>query len=214
MQRSRTPLIAAISFVVLVVVGTVFLGTPPHVEDSAETTIAWLRAYHDAVPVVAMCFTLAVIPFLVLAAWTRRALPPVYGYAFLAAAGAFVAQTMVLLWFSAGAALHADTIDPGIARSLLDVGAYYGPMLATTDVVMAGAVALVGLREGALPRWLGWVSAVFALEQLIETATVYGDSGFAAPGGDWNTVLGAGLFGVWVLALGFALSRAPVQPTT
>ena len=67
-----------------------------------------------------------------------------------------------------GAALHADTIDPQTARSLLDVGAYFGPVLTTTDVVMAGAVALAALREGVLPRWLGWLSVVFAVEQVAE----------------------------------------------
>ena len=48
-------------------------------------------------------------------------------------------------------------------------------------------------------------------QQLAEVATVYGDSGFAAPGGDWNNVVGAGLLGVWVLALGFVLGRRPAQ---
>ena len=144
------------------------------------------------------------IPFFVLVAWVRRALPDVYGYAFLAAAGAVAAQIVISSWFLSGAALHADSIDPMTARSLLDVGAYFGPVLTTTDVVMAGAVALAALREGSLPRWLGWLSAVFAVEQLAETATIFGTSGFAAPGGDWNNMLGAGcsLSGSWHWASG------------
>jgi hypothetical protein len=93
------------------------------------------------------------------------------------------------------------------ARSLLDVGAYFGPVLTTTDVEMGGAVALAALRDGSLPRWLGWISAVFAVEQLAETATIFGTSGFAAPGGDWNNMLGAGLFMVWIVALGLGLRK-------
>jgi hypothetical protein len=147
------------------------------------------------------------VPFLVLAAWTRRVLPDVYGYAFLAAAGAFAAQAMVSTWFLAGTALHADTINPDVARSLLDVGAYFGPVLTTTDVVMAGAVALAALREGVLPRWLGWLSAAFALEQFAELSTVYGNSGFAAPGAEFNNVVGAGFLAIWLIALGVTVGK-------
>jgi len=48
---------------------------------------------------------------------------------------------------------------------------------------------------------------VFALEQAIETITVFGKSGFIAPGGDMNVQLGAGLLVVWLVAVGVATSR-------
>jgi len=211
MKSSKVPLLSAVSVAVLFGLGTAFLGTPLQVDDSPAETVAWLQLHQADVPVAVVCFALSAIPFLVLAAWVRRALPDVYGYAFLAAAGAFVAQFVVSAWFLAGTALHADTIDPQTARSLLDVGAYFGPVLTTTDVAMAGAVTLASLREGVLPRWLGWLSAVFAVEQLAEMSTIYGTSGFAAPGGEWNNVLGAGLFMVWILGLAIAVGRRPVQ---
>jgi hypothetical protein len=207
MKSSKVPVISAIAFVALFVVGTAFLGPPVPVETSPADTVAWLTAHQADVPVAVVCTALAIVPFLVLAAWTRRALPDIYGFAFLAAAGAFAAQALISTWFLAGAALHVDTIDPGVARSLLDVGAYFGPVLTTTDVVMGGAVALAALRDGVLPRWLGWLSAVFVVEQVAEMATIYGTAGFAAPGGDWNNLVGASLLMVWVLALGVALSR-------
>jgi len=209
MNHSKVPLLSAVAFLALFVTGTAFLGTPLHVDASPEDTVAWLKLHQDDVPVTVVSYAVALIPFFVLVAWTRRALPDVYGYAFLGAAAAFVAQAAVSTWFLAGTALHADTIDPQTARSLLDVGAYFGPVLTTTDVVMAGAVALAALREGSFPKWFGWLSVVFAVEQLAEVATVYGDSGFAAPGGDWNNALGAGLLGIWILALGLVLGRRP-----
>lgn len=211
MKTSRIPLLCAVAVLALYGTGTAFLGTPVKVEDSPAQAVAWLQKHHDDVPVMAMNYMLALVPFLVLVAWTRRALPAIYGYAFLAAAACFVAQSVIATWLVSGAALHADSIDPKTARALLDVGAYYGPMLTTTDVVMAGAVALAVFQGSALPRWLGWISAAFVLEQLAETTTVYGTSGFAAPGGAWNLVLGAGFFLVWILALGFALSRSGQQ---
>ena len=207
MKSSKIPLLAAVAFVALFVTGTAFLGAPLRVEHSPDETVAWLQLHQSDVPVAVVCFALAMVPFLILAAWTRRALPDVYGYAFLAAAGAFAAQAMVSTWFLAGTALHAETINPDVARSLLDVGAYFGPVLTTTDIVMAGAVALAALREGVLPRWLGWLSAAFALEQFAELSTVYGNSGFAAPGAEFNNVVGAGFLAIWLIALGVSVGK-------
>jgi hypothetical protein len=212
MSRSKVPVLAALAFIVLYVIGTAFLGTPLPVDASPTETALWLHDRRDAIPVMAVSFALAIIPFVVVVAQTRAVLPDVYGYAFLVAASAFAAQAAVSLWFYAGTTLHADSIDPGTARALLDVAAFFGPVLTTTMVVLAGAVALAALREEVLPRWFGWVSAVFAIEQLAEVATVYGRSGFSAPGGEWNNVLGAGMFGLWVVALGFVLGRAESQP--
>jgi hypothetical protein len=207
MRTSKVPLLSAIAFVALFVIGTAVLGPPLPVDTSPDDTVAWLKAHQEDVPVAVVCTALALVPFLILTAWTRRALPDLHGYAFLAAAATFGAQVMVSTWFLSGAALRADTIDPQIARALLDVGAYFGPVLTTTDVVMGGAVALAALQAGVLPRWLGWLSVVFVLEQFAEIATIYGKTGFAAPGGDWNNAVGASLLMIWVLALGFALSR-------
>lgn len=212
-MRARTPLIAAIVFVVLFGVATALLPSPPQVDDSGQQVVDWLRKHHDDVPLAAHLFSLSVIPFLVLVAWTRRALPALHGYAFLAAAGAFVAQAVISVWITAGLALHSDSVAPATARTLTDIGAYFGPFLATTDVVMAGAVALAVFGHRSLPRWIGWASVIFAAEQLVETATFYGDSGFAAPGGDWNTVLGGTMFGIWAVMLGVAVAvrGAPEQ---
>ena len=211
MTGSKVPLLAAVAFLALYATGTAFLGTPVRIDASPADTQAWLQARQDAIPVMVVSFALAIIPFFVLVAWTRRALPEVYGYAFLGATAAFVTQAAVVLWFFAGAAVHADTIDPQTARALLDVASYFGPVLTTTIVVMSGAVGLAALREGSFPTWFGWVTAVFAVEQLAELSTVYGNSGFAAPGGDWNNVVGAGMFGLWIVVLGFVLGRKPAQ---
>lgn len=213
MNGSKVPLLAALAFIVLYVVGTAFLGTPLPVDASSTETALWLHDRRDAVPVMVVSFALAIIPFVILTAHTRAVLPDLYGHAFLVAASAFAAQAAVSLWFYAGTALHADSIAPATARALLDVAAFFGPVLTTTMVVLAGAVALAALRAEVLPRWFGWVSAVFAVEQLAEVATVYGRTGFAAPGGEWNNVLGAGMFGLWAVALGFALSRVERQPS-
>jgi len=211
-MRTRTPLIASIAFVVLFAVAAGIVGKPPGVEDSADSVVAWLRDNHDKVPTSAELLALAVIPFCVLIAYLRAALPPLHATAVVVAAGAFIAQAIVGSWFTAGLALHASSVDPATARTLMDVSAYFGPFLTTTDVVIAGAVAHAVYTEGSLPRWAGHMSIIFALEQLIETVTLFGDHGFAGPGGDFNNVVGAYLFGIWAIVIGVALSRATAAP--
>lgn len=205
-MRSRTPLFAAVVFVVLFGVATALIPSPPHVEDSGQKVVNWLNKHHDDVPIASQLFLLAVIPFLVLVAWTRRALPALHGYAFLAAAGAFVGQAMIGVWITAALALHSSSVAPETARTLMDVSSYFGPVLTATDVVLAGAVALAVFGHNSLPRPVGVISLVFAVEQLAESFTVYGSKGFAAPGGDWNADVGGALFAVWIVTLGVGLA--------
>src|SRR3981189_1011234 len=58
-------------------------------------------------------------------------------------------------------------------------------------ITMLAPVVLLAVR-GKLPRWLCILLAVALIEQLIETVTIYGQSGFTAPGGPMNIALGAG----------------------
>jgi hypothetical protein len=70
-----------------------------------------------------------------------------------------------------------------------------------------GPIAFVSLRQARLPRWVGILAAVCLIEQIAETVTVFGTTGFTAAGGPMNTILGAGLTIVtWVVA-GVAASR-------
>jgi hypothetical protein len=61
---------------------------------------------------------------------------------------------------------------------------------------MAAAVAALGF--GASPR----LSAIFFLEQAIETIIVFGRTGFIAPGGTMNVYLGGAIGFLWVAGMG------------
>lgn len=102
-------------------------------------------------------------------------------------------------WFWAGLAFHPEGLDPAVARTLFDIPAFWGPLVNGSTMTMG--IPFVALGIGAspiVPRWLRWLSALLVLEQGIETVTVFGTSGFIAPGGTMNVYLG-GLIGfLWV----------------
>jgi hypothetical protein len=69
-------------------------------------------------------------------------------------------------------------------------------------MAMIGAVTALGLRaQPAIPRWLTVLGVIAFLEQAIETITVFGTSGFTAPGGAMNLQLGAAVTLIWVIGL-------------
>lgn len=64
-------------------------------------------------------------------------------------------------------ALDAEQFSPQGAKTAFLIGDAFLYPSAMTAAVLVGATALVVLQTGALPRWLGWLSAAFALWLLI-----------------------------------------------
>jgi hypothetical protein len=109
----------------------------------------------------------------------------------------------------AGLSWHADRLDPATARTLLDVASFWGPVLTGTTILMLAPITALAWRgQAGLPRWLAVVTGVAALEQLVETVTIFGDRGFTAPGGPMNLLLGAGLVLIAFVSLGIATARS------
>jgi hypothetical protein len=145
--------------------------------------------------------------FAVYASLVRARLPSPHRDVFFFGAVAFVAETTVQSWLWAGATWHANGLTPATARTLLDLASFWGPTLTSTTVTMLAPIAVWALaREAVVPRWVALLAGVAAAEQVAETVTVFGRSGFIAPGGPMNTYLGAGLVAGALLALGVALA--------
>jgi hypothetical protein len=109
---------------------------------------------------------------------------------------------MVQAWFWAGLALHPENLEPGAAQPLFDIPQYWGPIINGATMTMAAALIPLGFGASrVVPQWLSWLSIVLFVEQGVETITVFGESGFIAPGGTMNLYLG-GLIGMaWVIGL-------------
>jgi len=116
-------------------------------------------------------------------------------------------------WVLAGLSWHTPQLSPATARTLLDVASYWGPVLTSATLLMLVPVALLALQgQAGLPRWLGAVAGVAAIEQVVETITIFGKTGFIAPGGPMNLVLGAYLTTIAFVCIGVAVARVADDP--
>jgi hypothetical protein len=105
----------------------------------------------------------------------------------------------VQAWFWAGLAFHPQDLDPGAARVIFDIPAYWGPLINGSMATAAAPFVALGFGASSMvPRWLAWLSLVFLLEQSIETITIFGQSGFLAPGGVMNVYVGGAIGFAWV----------------
>jgi hypothetical protein len=109
----------------------------------------------------------------------RRLLPVPHGDMFFVGAITYVVSGAVWMWTWTGLALHADNLEPAIARTVLDVSVFFGPILTGATTTMMAPVVWLALRgEAALLYWLGLLGALAFAEQAIETITIFGATGF------------------------------------
>lgn len=202
MTRARVLVLAGVLLLALYLTGAVVLGTTPVVDDSSAHIAAWFRDHRDAARLYAWTATFGTVAVAVIAAIIRGLLPAPHRDVFLLGAAAFVIETAVQAWFWAGLALNPNSLDPATVRLAFDVLSMWGPILTGATMAMIGAVTALGLRrEPGIPRWLTIIGVIAFAEQAIETITVFGTSGFTAPGGAMNLQLGAGVTLVWLIAL-------------
>ena len=198
---SRALVGVAMAVLILYGIGLAALGTPPGAADTGEQVVAWFREHHQGVRWFVWTVTVSVPPLAVMFALLRRLLPAPHRDVFLIAAITLVVTYAVQAWIWGGLALHADRLEPATARTVLDVAAFWGPVLTGATTTMIAPVTLLALRRRAgLPMWLGALGAIAFMEQTVETVTIFGSAGFTEPGGAMNLQLGAGLTVTWMLA--------------
>jgi hypothetical protein len=210
----RIPLFAGIVFAVLFTVALLMVPTLPGTDQPASAVVSHFRDHASALRLQALLLTLGFLALVIVLSYARTRLEGPAGYAFTMGSALIVAEFSVELWFSSGLALHADTLDPAIVRTMTDVALMFGPILTVADVIVAVPIALASWA-GRFPRWLGVLAAIFAAEQFVETVTVVGGPGlFISPGGAMNMFLGGALFIIFFLALGVSTASVPDAETS
>lgn len=216
MRRSTVLISATVGFAVLYLVATSVLGSPPDAGDDAATIASWFGDHDGNVRAWLWLLTISSPLFAVYAALVRNAMPAPVRDVFFVGAIAFIAETAVQGWIWGALALHPGATSTSTTQLLFDAASYWGPVLTSTTVMMlAPVVVLTFTGDDRWPAWLGGLAAIAVVEQLVETITVFGKSGFIAPGGPMNVYLGAALTAIALIALGFvAARRLDVPPVT
>lgn len=209
----RWPIIAALAYTLLVAVGLFVVPATPGVTATGQELVDHLTQHADGIRLVAWLGAMSLIPLVLLVARLRQLMDGIGRDVLLFGTVGLVASTMVWLWFGAGLALHPSTLQPATARTIADVGAYFGPVLTVAVLLMVAPVGAAAWNGTAnLPRWLAWVSAAVVAEQMIESFTVFGRSGVFAPGGTLNMGVGPALFLIWIICAGVG-AAAHTKPT-
>ena len=200
MKPSRVLLVVILAVAAFYIGSFGALGSSaPTIESSGEEIVAWFSANGTAAKTYAWCLAFFSLGLGIFGGQVASLLPRPHAFICFGGVIGWAITAQIQSWFWAGMAFHPQDLAPGAARVLFDIPTFWGPVVNGSSATMAAPFVVLGLGASQLvPRWLGWLSLVFLLEQAIETMTIFGQSGFIAPGGVMNVYIG-GLIGfLWI----------------
>lgn len=200
MKPSRTLLTNILATGAFYIASFAALGNSfPDIESSGQEIVDWFSDNGTKARLYAWAAAFFSLGLIIFGGQVSALLPKPHRYIFFGGVLGFAITAQVQAWFWAGLAAHPHDLDPASARTLFDIATYWGPLVNGSTTAMAAAVAALGLVSSPIiPRWLTWLSIIFCLEQAIETVTVFGRTGFIAPGGTMNVYLGGAIGFLWV----------------
>ena len=200
MKPSRILLINIIATSALYVGGFIALGSSfPTINSSGQEIVDWFADHGTKARIYAWTAAFFSLGFAIFGGQVSALLPKPHRYIFLSGVLGSAITAQVQAWFWAGLAFHPQGLDPATARTIFAIPAFWGPLVNGSTTAMAVAVAALGFGVAPIiPRWLTWLSVVFFLEQAVETITVFGHTGFIAPGGTMNVYLGGAIGFLWI----------------
>jgi hypothetical protein len=185
----------------------------PSLSDSSASITRFYVEHADGARAGALLGTLALIPFLcfLVALYNRlRASEGGLGSVSLVAllAGVMVCVVhFVFLSFLFQAAFRPGVVGTEVTTALHYAGTA-GAAASVLYATMLAAVAVITLRHGALPRWLGVFAAVAAPLQLLYIPSIFDRQGiFDVTLGLLGVYATFGTFLVWCVAAGVAMAQ-------
>lgn len=174
----------------------------PTVESSGADIVAWFSDNGANAQFYAWTAAFAALTLTVFGAMVTGLLPSPHRYIFFGGILMWAITGMVQAWFWAGLAFAPEALDPGTAKVIFVIPQYWGPIINGSTMTMAVPFILLGFGASAsIPRWLAWLSVLLFVEQAVETITVFGTTGFLAPGGGMNLYLGGTIGMAWVIGV-------------
>jgi hypothetical protein len=175
---------------------------------------------------VAWTYAILLVPILLLpAALGRRDDPVLRAATFVGAASVLLGLIGFLRWVFVVPAL-ADSYTAGDATTKAAVaaawmaqhqfggallGEHLGQLLA---IAWSITISVLILRTGILWRWVGWAGLVASVLYLSGQGDILATAVPDFPVWDLGGLVGSTLWGLWVIALGVAVLRAPIRRPT
>lgn len=210
--------IAGLLFVITSFVASAINIQPPQYNQDAAAIADWFaensRRYRVGHFVAGLAFLLFYVPFFAGLCERLRAAegtPAIWSRVTWSGAILSPAAGTTSGAFIVGAALLENTVAPDVARFAI-AGNFYAFVVsgALTGIAMTGA-ALVILRTGVFPRWLGWAGALIAAAAILGSAAIVEND----PAGVFATVNGLAwlAYFLWIAALAVSLVLARDVPS-
>src|SRR5262249_45190013 len=108
----RWPLLAALAYVVMLVVAASFVPAAPEASASGAKVVRYFQDHGTALRASLWLSTWAVVPLALLIAALRARLTGIARDVMLIGAAGVVIMTVAFNWFSLGLALHPGNLDP------------------------------------------------------------------------------------------------------
>jgi hypothetical protein len=200
---------AATGYLVLAlgIVGAAFERGAPPANAAAEESLAFFTAYRSELLAQSLMFVLSagvylwwfgsLRSFLLRAEGENGRLTTVAFGAGVAWAGLQMVLQSVQVALATGI---QDDPAPALVGMFGDLTYALSVIAYVPMAVMLAAIAVVSLRSGAFPAWLGWLSTLVAAANLVMSLGIVVDSGSLVPGGAFTYVLYA-LMVFWLAAV-------------
>lgn len=202
-----------IAFVVAVIAAFILQPPPPDVDASAREVSQFFVDHQGGVRVTVAVLSLALFFFL----WFLGSLHGTFSAAeggggrlsaILLAGGIIVlVAILIAVTTAAVAAFRPQELSPDVIVALNDLGQLSVGVAAFAFVAFFASAALLTLRTGALPAWLGWLAAVTAVFNGLGIGNIFTASGAFAADGILGFLVPFILFLLWFLAASVVLVR-------
>jgi hypothetical protein len=178
-----------ILFVILTVIGfAVVIPNPPDLNAPSQEWASYFLGHHSAIRAGIVILAAAFFFYI----WFLGTLTSVLRIASgtprlpsIALIGGVLGGALLLVGLAAEAvaAYRPQGVDPLITRELSDIFLMVGVVAIPAFTALFAAAAIVLLRSGAFPAWLGWLTAVAAVVQPLTFGALFTKSGaFAGDG--------------------------------
>jgi hypothetical protein len=217
-QWGRYGAVAGIAFVVLLIVAFATQPSAPDLDAPASEVTRYYSDDREGIQLTTALISVALALYVWFLGTLRGVLRAAEGGAGLLSGIAFGAGLVVVAGFgilgmvTAVAAFRPEETGPQLTRALNDMGLIGFGVIAPVFAAFFLATAVVVLRTGALPIWLGWLALLGAATSILGLGNVFEDSGAFSADGFLGFTLGFIVWLVWVLGASAVMLRRERGP--